>query len=225
MRVVCREVKARSLGGRRKGVQPKSQTSTGDLSSAYDWIVNDLSATAKANGGADVTDKIYMGWATANAPSVAGGITSAILAKDAIFSAGAKVSAIGSYLISGNRVTVYRVEGSPNARISIGDDGSVAIQGEQTLFLNFGSKQRAVDFFNKRVEQGLPGAEVKSFQVTKQFFEDIRASAVPESLARQNPGSPILVDPTKAANQFGLRPEQVETLRNAIISGSGKNGL
>ena len=76
-----------------KGVQPKTQTSTGDLSSAYDWIVNDLSATAKANGGADVTDKIYMGWATANAPSVAGGITSAILANQALTKVGGQVGA------------------------------------------------------------------------------------------------------------------------------------
>ena len=76
-----------------KGAQPKSQTSTGDLSSAYDWIVNDLSAAAKANGGADVTDKIYMGWATANAPSVAGGITSAILANQALSKAGWQVGA------------------------------------------------------------------------------------------------------------------------------------
>ena len=74
-----------------KGAQPKSQTSTGDLSSAYDWIVNDLSASAIANGGADVTDKIYMGWATANAPSVAGGITSAILANQALTKAGGQV--------------------------------------------------------------------------------------------------------------------------------------
>ena len=76
-----------------KGAQPKTQTSTGDLSSAYDWIVNDLSATAKANGGADVTDKIYMGWATANAPSVAGGITSAILANQALSKVGGQVGA------------------------------------------------------------------------------------------------------------------------------------
>ena len=57
----------------------------------YDWTVNDLSATAKANGGADVTDKIYMGWATANAPSVAGGITSAILANQALTKVGGQV--------------------------------------------------------------------------------------------------------------------------------------
>ena len=208
-----------------KGPLPESKTTNGNLMLAADWIREQLSEDA-SKSGANLLDKVYVGWATANAPYVGAGIVSGIIAKDAALSAGAKIgAAIGSYLVGQNRITVYRVEGSPNTRISIGDDGSVAIQGEQTLFLNFGSKQRAIDFLNKRIEQGMPAPEIKSFQVTKQFFEDLKASAVPESLARQNPGSPILVDPTKAANQFGLRPEQIDALRNAIISGSGKSGL
>jgi filamentous hemagglutinin len=36
------------------------------------------------------------------------------------------------------------------------------------------------------------------------------------------PGSPLLVDPTKAPNQFGLRPDQIKALENAIIQGTGK---
>jgi hypothetical protein len=71
----------------------------------------------------------------------------------------------------------------------------------------------------------LPGAEVKSFEVPKSFLDELRASAVPEALAGQNPGKPLIVDVTKAPNQFGLRPEQVEALRKAIIQGTGKTGL
>jgi filamentous hemagglutinin len=207
-----------------KGPLPAEKTQSGNLTPAADWIREQLSEDAKKSE-ANLLDKVYMGWATANSPYVAAGIVAGFIAKDALISAGQKVAAIGTYLVGSNKITVYRVEGSPNARISIGDDGSVAIQGEQTLFLNFGSKQRAIEFFNKRIDQGMQDVEIKSFQINKKFLDDLKATAVPESLARQNPGSPILVDPTKAANQFGLRPAQVEALRNAIISGSGKNGL
>lgn len=41
-------------------------------------------------------------------------------------------------------VTVFRVEGPANARVIIGEGGQVAIQGEKTLFLNFGSKAGAL---------------------------------------------------------------------------------
>ena len=65
---------------------------------------------------------------------------------------------------------------------------------------------------------------IKSFQVEKSFYDSIKNSAVPERVARLNPGSPIMVDPTKAANQFGIRPNQFPDLLDAIIKGSGNNG-
>jgi hypothetical protein len=51
------------------------------------------------------------------------------------------------------------------------------------------------------------------------FVDDLARSAVPENLARQFPDLPLLVDTTPAASQFGLRPEQIETLRRIIIPG------
>lgn len=120
--------------------------------------------------------------------------------------------------------TVYRVEGVPNTRIIIGEGGQVAIQGDEMLFLNFGDKARAEQFLAKRVSQGMQGAEVKTFEVPKSFLEELKASAVPESMAKEFPNSPLLVDPTKAANQFGLRPEQIEALKKAINQGTGKAG-
>jgi hypothetical protein len=123
-------------------------------------------------------------------------------------------------------VRVFRVEGAPNARIAIGEGGTVAVaNGDQMLFLNFGDKARAEAFLAKRLQQGMPGATAKSFEVPTSFLDELRASAVPEALAGQNPGSPIIVDVTKAADQIGLRSEQIEVLKKAIIQGSGKTGL
>lgn len=123
-------------------------------------------------------------------------------------------------------VRVFRVEGTPNARVAIGEGGTVAIaDGDKMLFLNFGDKARAEAFLAKLMEQGMTGASAKSFEVPKSFVDELRASAVPEALAGQNPGKPIIVDALKAADQFGLRAEQIEGLKKAIIQGSGKMGL
>lgn len=118
--------------------------------------------------------------------------------------------------------TVFRVEGLPNTRLIVGDAGQVSVQGDQMLFLNFGQQARAEEFLATRLQQGMPGAQMKSFEVPQAFLNDLRSSAVPESMASQFPGRPLLVDPTKAPDQFGLRPEQIEALRQAIIQGSGR---
>lgn len=116
---------------------------------------------------------------------------------------------------------VFRVEGTPNTRILISDAGHVTVVGDDMLFLNFGSRARAEAFFAKRLEQGMPSVVVKEFDVPYSFLEDLRAAAVPERLARQFPDRPILVDPTKAPDQFGLRPDQIRALQDAVVQGSG----
>jgi RHS repeat-associated protein len=136
-----------------------------------------------------------------------------------------EVGVIRSRLQARSVLTVYRVEGLANTRVIIGSSGEVAIQGEQTLFLNFGSKARAEEFLAKRLQQGMEGASVKQFKVSRKFLDELRASAVPESMAKQFPGRPIIADPTKACDQFGLRPEQIEQLSEFIKSGSGKVGF
>jgi filamentous hemagglutinin len=68
----------------------------------------------------------------------------------------------------------------------------------------------------------MEGATLKSFQVPTSFFHELSSSAVPEAMARQFPNSPLVVDMTKAANQFGLRPSHIEALERAIIPGSGQ---
>ena len=124
-------------------------------------------------------------------------------------------------LKSFGRTKVYRVEGLPNTRILIGDNGQVIIKGRQTLFVNFGNKARAEEFLSKRLQQNMRGTQIKSFDVPTSFVEELRALAVPESMARQFPNRPILVDITKAPDQFGLRADQIEALERAILQGSG----
>jgi hypothetical protein len=47
---------------------------------------------------------------------------------------------------------------------------------------------------------------IKTFEVPDSYVEQLRASAVPESLARMFPESPFTVDVNLATDQFGIRP-------------------
>jgi filamentous hemagglutinin len=97
----------------------------------------------------------------------------------------------------------------------------VSIKGSNALFLNFGDEARAEEFLNTRLSQGFWGTTIKSFQVPSSYVNALRESAVPESLARQFPGSPFSVDVNQAADQFGLRAASFEELLNNILPGSG----
>jgi filamentous hemagglutinin len=39
-----------------------------------------------------------------------------------------------------------------------------------------------------------------------------------------NKDKPVIADPTKAKDQYGVRPHQFDELKNSIIQGSGKDG-
>ncbi len=119
---------------------------------------------------------------------------------------------------------VYRVEAlaGANTRVIISETGQVSVQGENMLFLNFGVKSRAEDFLAKRLAQGFDDSVIKSFRVQKSFLKELQSSSVLESEAAAFPGRPLLVDATKAVNQFGLRPAQIQGLQKAIVQGSGK---
>ena len=128
-------------------------------------------------------------------------------------------------------VRVYRVEGVPNSHVTIGEGGVVAIkQGNKTIFFNFGSRARAEQYLSQKLDPmqklgPVPGATVRSFEVPESFLDAIRSGSVPEHLAKKYPNAPIRVDITKAPDQFGLRPEQVESMRRTIIQGTGQEGL
>ncbi|MDZ4115331.1 MAG: RHS repeat-associated core domain-containing protein, partial [Xanthomonadaceae bacterium] len=132
-------------------------------------------------------------------------------------SARAEVAAVGE-----RATTVFRVEGAANQRLFIGAAGDVRVAGDNMLFLNFGDAARAESFLATRLGQGFSDSAMKSFQVPSSFVDFLARSAVPENLARQFPNSPLAVDATKATNQFGLRPAQIEELRKVIIQGSGR---
>jgi hypothetical protein len=129
----------------------------------------------------------------------------------------------------GKTVTVFRVEGAGNQRLFIDADGNVAIPevlankgrgAERNLYLNFGDGARAQEFLQQRLQQ-FPDNTIKTFQVPKSFADELRATAVKEVDRPFNPSSPVIADPTKAANQYGLSQQQIQQLRNAIIPGTG----
>ncbi|WP_410683693.1 hypothetical protein [Citrobacter europaeus] len=127
---------------------------------------------------------------------------------------------------TGSTVTVYRIEGVPNTRILIGEKGQVTITGETTLYLNFGDKARAQDFLQKHISQNMEGATVKTFEVPTSVLNDLRNSAVKERVARlpENKGKPVISDPIKADDQYGIRPDKLKDLQDKIIQGAGNDG-
>lgn len=63
---------------------------------------------------------------------------------------------------------------------------------------------------------------IKSFTVSNEFLQLLRDNAVPEQLAREFPNAPLVVDISKAADQYGLRPEQIEQILDFILPNSGQ---
>lgn len=120
-------------------------------------------------------------------------------------------------------VRVFRVEGKENTRLIIDKDGNVGIIGDGMIFLNFGRLARAIEFFKRRTGQNLTDPQMKSFEVPQSVLDALRREAVPENLAREFPEKPIVVDVTKAADQYGLREPQIKWLADEIIQGTGKS--
>ena len=71
-------------------------------------------------------------------------------------------------------------------------------------------------------DRGAGPATVRSFEVPRSFLEGLQGAAVPEPLADQFPGRPLIADPSKAPDQYGLRPTQIDWLRANSIPGSGR---
>ena len=115
--------------------------------------------------------------------------------------------------------TAFRVEGAANQRISIDAAGNVSIHGDNMLFLSF-DQARSDAFLARRVEQ-FGDATLKSFQVPNSFLGYLRSNSVLESEAHMFPNSPLRVD-TRSPDQFGLRPQQINTLRDVMVQGSGQ---
>lgn len=119
-------------------------------------------------------------------------------------------------------VRVYRVEGDPNTRILISDEGEIALQGGKVLYLNFGQRARAEEFLAQRRAGGMPGAAIKSFEVRADYLRELQESAIPEHLSGEFPDRPIQVELNLAPDQFGIRAEDFGRLLEAILQGSGR---
>jgi len=52
------------------------------------------------------------------------------------------------------------------------------------VVFKFGDKARALEFFEKRGTQNMDGATIKTFEVSHSFLDDLRNTAVKESVAR-----------------------------------------
>jgi hypothetical protein len=121
------------------------------------------------------------------------------------------------------------VEGEGNKRVNIGADGRVDIPEvrtnkgrgpERNLYVNFGDEARAKEFLTQRSQQ-FSDNTIKTFEVPRSYVESLNRTAVPESQRANNRDKPVIADPTKGNNQYGLSGEQINGLRDAAIPGSG----
>jgi hypothetical protein len=82
---------------------------------------------------------------------------------------------------------------------------------------------RATQYLQTKIEKGLPGAELKSFEADTAFLERLRVEAVEERFARNYPGRPIISrDPYP--DQYGIPKSYFDDLLKSIQQGTGKNG-
>lgn len=213
---------------------------------AVPGLLNDLSA-AIWNGPNDIYvggQEMMFGHATGNLDRFSGGLMRSSVGVLSVASTGsmwqqglAANAAVTEYSIynqaasasyrggANNTVTAYRVEGIPNQRMLISETGEVSLVPgkDQMVWVNFGQEGRATQYLQTKIEKGLPGAELKSFEVDSTFLGRVRADAVPEQFARQNPGRPIISrDPYP--DQFGIPSNYFDDFLNSIKQGTGKSG-
>lgn len=122
---------------------------------------------------------------------------------------------------SAGNVTVYRVEGAANARLSIGSSGEVSIGGDSMLYLNFGDRARALEYLaQKQAQPGMADAAIKSFEVPQSYADSLFARSVPQ---RGGAGAPVQqVDLARTDRSLGLASSEFADLACAIIPGSGR---
>ena len=94
--------------------------------------------------------------------------------------------------------------------------------GRNTVFMNFGDRRRAYEFYRQKVEnEPKLNFNIKSAQVPHHVFDTLRQQAVHEDDARSYPTRPFNVD-RKVPNQLGLRERHVDLLNRTAIPGSAK---
>lgn len=71
----------------------------------------------------------------------------------------------------------------------------------------------------------MDNAMMKIFKEPNYVLDNLRKTAVIESVARlpEKKGKPVIADPMKAKDQYGIRPEKLKELQDKIIQGTGKD--
>lgn len=96
----------------------------------------------------------------------------------------------------------------------------------EMLHLNFGQRQRALEFLEKKITKGLPTDPViKSFDVPKAFLEKLRAASIRQTRATEKDPDRIFprrVDENQAKDQFELPNNWIKELQRQIIQGTGR---
>jgi hypothetical protein len=146
---------------------------------------------------------------------------------DAVSTAVPGISRIGGKVVREVRtrrgtVVVYRVEGTPNRRIVLDADNNVRFQKRSMLHVAVGQRAYAERYYAKKVRDGLPGAQLKSFRIPRSEHEALRLRAVAQADAKKFPRSPQVVDPTQAPDLYGLRRSDFRQLQETIVPGSGR---
>lgn len=119
---------------------------------------------------------------------------------------------------------VYRVQGGipPAAsrdRISIGELGQMLVDDpDDVLYVTFDDVGRARAFS----DINRPGSRIIAFDVDPEFVDELRAVAVAQHEARNNPALPHIADITKTESSFGLPTEWIERLTEHAKIGTGR---
>ncbi len=127
-----------------------------------------------------------------------------------------------------NTVTVSRVEGAQNRRMTIDDEGKVTFLDTSenraaAVWLNFGPLERTQSYFEQK-HGTMDDVVVHSFEVPRSVLDEIRRNAVRQRAAQEpgNENKPLLGDWLASPDQFGLRWPDAIWLQGQAIRGTGK---
>ena len=120
---------------------------------------------------------------------------------------------------TGNRV-VFRVEGGGSRTlIEVQPNGNVMVTRGTTIYLNFGSAERALEFLQQNRGSG---ARLVAFEVDESWIRSLRTAAIPEHGTGGITGQPRLVDVRFAGDQMEIPPNLIDELQQFIIPSSGR---
>jgi hypothetical protein len=121
---------------------------------------------------------------------------------------------------SGHRV-VFRVDGGGSRGLIRFDPATrnVTLARDQTLHLNFGSPERALEFI--RANRG-QGSRLVIFEMDEQWVRSFRSGAVPEHGTTALPRTQRSVDVTAAEDQLQIPGDLIDEVQQFIIPGSAR---